>query len=117
MKKRLIKIPIPLFLVALVLALVCIVGLVPNAQAVSPPPDGGYPGGNTAEGQKPFKASPPVALTLQLVTSRFLPIPPAVSIPLLALERLTSTSQATIRPPALQLSCLTPPERTTPPME
>jgi uncharacterized coiled-coil protein SlyX len=26
-------------------------GLLPNAQAVSPPPDGGYPGGNTAEGQ------------------------------------------------------------------
>ena len=23
----------------------------PNMQAVSPPPDGGYPGGNTAEGQ------------------------------------------------------------------
>jgi hypothetical protein len=26
-------------------------GLLPEAQAVSPPPDGGYPGGNTAEGQ------------------------------------------------------------------
>jgi Chaperone of endosialidase len=25
--------------------------LIPNAQAVMPPPDGGYPGGNTAEGQ------------------------------------------------------------------
>jgi hypothetical protein len=25
--------------------------LVQNAQAVNPPPDGGYPGGNTAEGQ------------------------------------------------------------------
>ena len=25
-------------------------GLLPNAQAVDPPPDGGYPGGNTAEG-------------------------------------------------------------------
>jgi len=32
------------------LALVCF-GLLPNAQAVSPPPDGGYFGGNTAEGQ------------------------------------------------------------------
>ena len=30
--------------------LVCF-ALLPNAQAVSPPPDGGYPGGNTAEGQ------------------------------------------------------------------
>jgi hypothetical protein len=27
------------------------IGLFPNAQAVVPPPDGGYPGGNTAEGQ------------------------------------------------------------------
>jgi hypothetical protein len=27
------------------------IGFLPNAQAVSPPPDGGYPGGNTAEGQ------------------------------------------------------------------
>ncbi len=26
-------------------------GLLPDTQAVSPPPDGGYPGGNTAEGQ------------------------------------------------------------------
>jgi hypothetical protein len=31
-------------------SLVCI-GLLPNAQAVSPPPDGGYPNKNTAEGQ------------------------------------------------------------------
>ena len=33
-----------------VLAFACFT-LVPAAQAVSPPPDGGYPGGNTAEGQ------------------------------------------------------------------
>src|SRR5213593_126027 len=26
-------------------------GLLPKAEAVNPPPDGGYPGGNTAEGQ------------------------------------------------------------------
>jgi uncharacterized coiled-coil protein SlyX len=32
------------------LALLCF-GLLPKAQAVNPPPDGGYPGGNTAEGQ------------------------------------------------------------------
>ena len=31
------------------LALLCF-GLLPKAQAVVPPPDGGYPGGNTAEG-------------------------------------------------------------------
>ena len=26
-------------------------GLLPNAEAITPPPDGGYPRGNTAEGQ------------------------------------------------------------------
>src|SRR5207247_10177983 len=35
--------------IVIVLSLVC-VGLLPKAQAVSPPPDGGYPYGNTAEG-------------------------------------------------------------------
>jgi hypothetical protein len=38
---------IPVFLIALSLA--CVV-LLPKAYAVSPPPDGGYPSGNTAEG-------------------------------------------------------------------
>src|SRR6266513_5431983 len=32
------------------IALVCF-AVVQNTQALSPPPDGGYPGGNTAEGQ------------------------------------------------------------------
>jgi hypothetical protein len=36
--------------ILLILSLVC-TGLLPNVQAVSPPPDGGYLGGNTAEGQ------------------------------------------------------------------
>ena len=40
----------PVFLAALV----CF-GLLPNAQAVSPPPDGGYPGFTTAEGQHALK--------------------------------------------------------------
>jgi hypothetical protein len=35
--------------ILLTFALVCF-ALVQNAQAVNPPPDGGYPGGNTAEG-------------------------------------------------------------------
>ena len=41
------KTSIPSVLIAF--ALVCF-ALVQNAQAVNPPPDGGYPGGNTAEG-------------------------------------------------------------------
>ena len=36
--------------ILIVLSLVC-VALLPKAQAVLPPPDGAYPGGNTAEGQ------------------------------------------------------------------
>jgi len=35
--------------VLITFALICL-ALVQNAQAVNPPPDGGYPGGNTAEG-------------------------------------------------------------------
>ncbi len=37
-------------LILLTLSLVCF-GLLPELQAVTPSPDGGYPGGNTAEGQ------------------------------------------------------------------
>jgi hypothetical protein len=37
-------------LLSVSLLLICF-GLSPRAQAVSPPPNGGYPGGNTAEGQ------------------------------------------------------------------
>ena len=37
-------------LICIVILIACI-GLSPHAQAVIPPPDGGYPGGNTAEGQ------------------------------------------------------------------
>jgi hypothetical protein len=54
--KTLIKTPVPSFLIALIMALACIIGLVPKAQAVSPAPDGGYPGGNTAEGQKALQS-------------------------------------------------------------
>ena len=37
-------------LVHILIPIACI-GLLPQAPAISPPPDGGYPGGNTAEGQ------------------------------------------------------------------
>ena len=45
-----VKGAIPLFFIAL--ALLCPAAAGPKAQAVIPPPDGGYPGFNTAEGQK-----------------------------------------------------------------
>ena len=35
----------------ILITLLCLAAAGPKAQAVSPPPDGGYPGGNTAEGQ------------------------------------------------------------------
>ena len=38
--------------ILIILTLVCAAAGGPNLQAVVPPPDGGYPGGNTAEGQK-----------------------------------------------------------------
>src|SRR4051812_33792348 len=37
-------------LVHILIGIVCLAAVGPNAQAVSPPPDGGYPGANTAEG-------------------------------------------------------------------
>jgi hypothetical protein len=42
-------------LVLITLSLICF-GILPEAEAVSPPPDGAYPGGNTAEGQSAFSS-------------------------------------------------------------
>ena len=47
---RLIRLKIATSIFLIMLGFVWVDRL-PNAQAVSPPPDGGYPGGNTAEGQ------------------------------------------------------------------
>jgi hypothetical protein len=44
------RLPLRLGLLLIPLVFVCM-GLLPQAQAVTPAPDGGYPGGNTAEGQ------------------------------------------------------------------
>ena len=40
-------------LISIIIGLACF-GLLPKTLAVVPPPDGGYPGGNTAEGQNAF---------------------------------------------------------------
>jgi hypothetical protein len=45
-----VRSPLRIGLLLIPLALACF-AVSPSAQAVSPPPDGGYPGGNTAEGQ------------------------------------------------------------------
>src|SRR5207247_5182840 len=41
----------PSILPLLIAAVLACFGLLPKTEAVVPPPDGGYPGGNTAEGQ------------------------------------------------------------------
>jgi hypothetical protein len=53
----------PVFVIAFVLAWFA---LSPATQAVVPPPDGGYPGFNTAEVKRPFLASPPALGMWQL---------------------------------------------------
>jgi len=54
-----------LFLVALGLGGVV---LLPKAKALNPTPDGGYAGGNTAEGQQALSALPPVFTTALLAS-------------------------------------------------
>ena len=49
------RLPVRLCLLLIVLTLPCFV-LSPKAQAVSPPPDGGYPNFTTAEGNNALKA-------------------------------------------------------------
>jgi len=58
--------------------------ILPKAQAVIPPPDGGYPGGNTAEGQNAL---------LSRSTGGF-----NTALGLFSLKSLTSTPRTTIRP-------------------
>jgi elongation factor P hydroxylase len=48
-------------LIHILIGIVCI-GLLPGAQAVVPPPDGGYPEGNTAEGQNRVPSASPFAV-------------------------------------------------------
>ena len=82
-----------------------------RAQAVVPPPDGGYPGLTTAEGRTPFKASPPALRTQQLAGFRSLATRRAASIPLLAPERYSSIPQTKIRHLARRRFYSTPPGR------
>ena len=91
--------------------------LLPEAHAVNPPPDGGYPGFNTAEGQNAllsldtstgfantavgaFRSRAPwTPVSIQVsVRGRFLSIP-VTKIPPLALPRFYSILPAKITPP------------------
>ena len=80
------------------LALLCF-GLLPRAQAVVPPPDGGYPGFNTARDKRPFLASPPALANMAVGwCSLYSDTAPAALTPLSAQERSFSTSEIKIRP-------------------
>jgi hypothetical protein len=46
--------------------------LAPNVFGVSPPPDGGYPGGNTAEGSVLFLALPAVSTIQPLACPHYI---------------------------------------------
>src|SRR5882724_11879157 len=104
-------------LIHIIVALACF-GLLPRAQAVSPPPPrGAIPTSPLLRGTTPFRLSPWALGTQQLVRFRCLASPPGASTPLLALERLTSTPETTIRPPVLQRFCSTPRGQKTRPTE
>ena len=71
--------------------------LLPRAQAVVPPPDGGYPGFTRRKGKTLFLASPLALGTRQLAGFRSSASPRAASTPLSARGRFFSTPQTQIR--------------------
>ena len=78
-----LKQTIPVFLASFLLA--CI-GLLPQMQAVVPPPDGGYPDFTTAEGTKALQNLTTGPQTQQLAGFRSLLIAPAASTLVSAVE-------------------------------
>ena len=92
------------------LLVVACFALLPKSLAVNPPPDGGYAGSNTAEGQNALlsltggtfntaigtfslKSTPLGSLTLPPALTRFLPTPETKTQPQ-ALVRFSATPQA-----------------------
>jgi hypothetical protein len=78
------------------LTLLCF-GLFPKAQAVVPPPDGGYPNFNTAEGQNALFSLTTGAANTAVGGFRSGTTLLAASIPPLAPERFLPTRQTKIR--------------------
>jgi hypothetical protein len=83
-----------IYLAIALFAFACFV-LSPQAQAVSPPPDGGYPGFNTAEGQDALGSVTTALRTRHLAGGRSLPTPTPTSIPPSGRERSSSNNRAT----------------------
>jgi hypothetical protein len=73
----------------------------PIAQAVSPAPDGGYPGGNTAEGQNALLSPTTGQYNTAVGFSPSRPIRPAASTPPLAPGHSSPTPHLGIRLPEL----------------
>jgi len=91
-------------LIRILMGIVCI-GLLPRAQAVSPPPPGVIPTSPLLRGTTPFRLSPWALGTQHLARIRCLGSPLAASTPLLALDRLILIPRIQIRPLALQRFC------------
>jgi hypothetical protein len=92
-------------------------GIILNAYAVLPPPDGGYPNGNMAEGQNALQSLTPGGFNAAVGYFSLFANTIGSFTPQLALERSTSTPQATIQPWVLQRFCSTPSVATTRPLE
>ena len=103
-------------LVLMPFVLMC-VALLPGAQAVRPAPDGGYPGGNTAEGQTrslPYHRTSQYRLGFSIARKHS----PATSTPQKDFARFSATPGASkILPPALTPLKTTPPATRTRPVE
>ena len=90
----------------LALALACF-ALSPTARAVDPPPDGGYPNGNTAEGNNALFNSQPASATRPPVLKHSQATPPATATRPTVLLRSYATPAAPRTPPPVAMRSLT----------
>ena len=85
----------------LLLALGLGCALAPTSQAVSPPPDGGYPNFNTAEGEDALLASLPAPTIRRLALTRSISTQPASLTPPPVLYRSSPTRPVAATPPTV----------------
>ena len=104
---------LPLFIAGV---LACF-GLLPIAQAVVSPPDGGYPNFTTAEGTKALQSLTTGSANTAVGWFSLSTKQRAASTPLPARGRSFLIPQAKIRPLAQRRFYSTPPASTTPPLE
>ena len=101
----------------IILSVLIILVVSPMAQAVSPAPDGGYPGATRRKGNKHSSTSPPVRSIRPLVGFRSKATPLAISTRLSGPERSLPRLRTKIRLSALGRSSATRPARPTRLME